>query len=82
MTKQEMIEKANKSIARGSKLSFEQIIAMYEKQEATQSKRDKRFVKRSADRELRNSIVIDTTNSDIYEINRRNMMKNLPSSLR
>ena len=82
-TKEQIKIEAEKVISLGSKLSIEKIITMIEKKEASNSKREKRSLKKWNKRDEAKNIKVETCNSnELGEINRENARKNLPSSMR
>ena len=74
-------EKANKMIALGTKMTFEAICEMYMKSETKKAKKsgnDKKW----AQRELVENTKASSISGYMSELNRKNAMQNLPSSLK
>lgn len=75
---QHIVDKANSAISKGTKMTFDEIVAMFMKSEAKAAKKSKDNSKWDQRAKVANT----TTTRTAAEINRENAINNAPSSLR
>lgn len=76
MTTQEITEKANKMVKMGAKITFEQIVAMYEKKEKRANKSSKKWDSRKTVEEEGNETnnISNVECQNFFEEQRKNQM--------
>jgi hypothetical protein len=85
MTQEQIIEKANEMVAKGAKMTFEQIVAMYTKNEAKSTKKagSAKAAAKWTSRENVAKVNIEGSASDwLAAKNLENAKNNLPSSMK